>query len=171
MIKSYHKLISLEKKVYFSNRIEAATNTSKEIFKIVKEFTSPKSQVSNFSPSLLWINQLANFFADKIKNIQSTFISFPWNNEVSEDSFPVSLTGETPSFTVFPSLSLQSSLESLQKVKSGSPSDSCPAKILAKIAHSVNPIINSILNSSQQSGVVPSIWKKAHILPLLKKLI
>lgn len=57
----------------------------------------------------------------------------------------------------------------MKALKSGSPSDPCPAKVLASIAEVINPALNRILSASLESGLVPDRWKKAKILPLLKK--
>lgn len=168
-LKCHHKLIFLEKKNYFSARITAASKTSREIFKIVKEFTSPRAQTPTFTPEASWINQLAFFFADKIRNIQSSFSLCPTVPSDCNTVLGSQCISTAPQLLTFPLLSFHSSLDLLQKIKSGSPSDVCPAFFLVDMAAILNPIINPILNASFQSGLVPSRWKAAHILPLLKK--
>lgn len=69
----------------------------------------------------------------------------------------------------FPVISMDLSLRLMKSMKSGSPVDPCPAKVLSAIAEVINPTVNRILNNSLQEGHMPPCWKHAKILPLLKK--
>lgn len=54
-------------------------------------------------------------------------------------------------------------------MKSGSPSDPCTVRLLASVAETVNPEVNTLIRLSFQEAPVPVAWKQAKILPLLKK--
>lgn len=69
----------------------------------------------------------------------------------------------------FPVLTEDRSRELMKLIKSGSPSDPCPVRVLVSIAEPINSAVNHHLNISLQSGCMPDRWKRAKILPLLKK--
>lgn len=78
-------------------------------------------------------------------------------------------SGDIPALLQFPRLLPKVSLDIIKGLKSGSPVDPCPTKLLALVATVLNPVVNKVLNSSLVPGHMPSIWKHAKILPLLKK--
>ncbi|XP_078528022.1 ATP-dependent DNA helicase PIF1-like [Lissotriton helveticus] len=55
MVKSYHRDILWGKRDYLARRIDAASNSCKEIFSVVREFMTPRSNISQGVPSELWL--------------------------------------------------------------------------------------------------------------------
>ena len=53
--------------------IDASTNRSKEIFAIMKDFTSPVAASNSITPSQNLCNKVSQFFNNKINTIYSNF--------------------------------------------------------------------------------------------------
>lgn len=164
-LKVHYAKVWDEKKSFLATN--QARNSSRELFKIVKDFASPNVTQSLFTPTLEWTNQVAKFFFDKIKANQESFDN---PTCMSQDDVP-DLKGHSREEILldFPPISLDTSLIIMKALKSGSPSDPYPARIVASVAEVLNPAINQVLNLSLLEGKVPARWKQGKILPLLKK--
>lgn len=131
----------------------------------MQDFLKPHATRSTITPSAALSNKLSTFFQEKVQSIYS--------------SFPMSETQTTTSLSLVHSSSWaecrpfcpRSSLLDLERIKSGSPLDPCPARFFKLLAPFFNPYLNVIWNSSLTSGSYPSIWKNAHVLPILKKML
>ena len=59
-------------------------------------------------------------------------------------------------------------LRNLNPGKAAGP-DEIPARILKELADDLSPAITALLNKSLDSGVLPSTWKDAWVMPIFKK--
>lgn len=168
-LKAYFKQILEAKKYFLSAKIERASNKNKDIFKIVSDFSAPAVVAKSFTPTEAWTSRMVSYFHNKVVSIQESFPPTPpVQSEKGVHNSP-KLQATRPSFEQFPMIPLEKTLEVLKGIKSGSPSDPCPAHILASTADIINPVVNQILNLSLKMGQIPDRWKRAKILPLLKK--
>ena len=65
----YHHQIRNTKRTALADRIDAGTNSSKEIFAIIKEFTAPAAASSSITDSQDLCNMLSELFCNKITSI------------------------------------------------------------------------------------------------------
>lgn len=122
--KEYKKAITVAKAAHFSTRILNSNNRSKEIFSIVNELTNAERVLPKPIPTQELCNSLNNYFVEKISNIKVSIpISSPTKN-------PLALIGNPSTLEHFPAIYIQSFLDLLSRVKSGSPLDCCPPHIL-----------------------------------------
>lgn len=57
----------------------------------------------------------------------------------------------------------------INSTKSGSPCDPCPSPIASLVADTLAISLTDIFQHMCSSGSFPSVWKKARVLPLIKK--
>ncbi|KAK3562481.1 hypothetical protein QTP86_034597, partial [Hemibagrus guttatus] len=116
------------------------------------------------SPSSLTAEDFATFYSEKIERICQTFTSLP----TSPTSH--SQHSATPSLT---QLSTVASEEVLQITRSCNPTtcplDPIPSVMLQTISPDFLPFITTVINGSLTSGNVPTVFKKARVIPILKK--
>ncbi|KAK3522511.1 hypothetical protein QTP86_017045, partial [Hemibagrus guttatus] len=116
------------------------------------------------SPSSLTAEDVATFYTEKIERICQTFTSLP----TSPTSHSQHST--TPSLT---QLSTVASEEVLQITRSCNPTtcplDPIPSAMLQTISPDLLPFITTVINGSLTSGHVPTAFKKARVIPILKK--
>ncbi|XP_078503492.1 fibrocystin [Lissotriton helveticus] len=72
-------------------------------------------------------------------------------------------------FDSFPSISKEAFCEELSALKSGSPSDPMPIRILKQFTNIIAGPAIDLLNASFTHGIVPPSWKQAIVKALLKK--
>ncbi|XP_078504107.1 phosphatidylinositol phosphatase PTPRQ [Lissotriton helveticus] len=178
--KQYILAIKQAKKDYFTQRIQNNCNSTKELFKIVKELGKPPSTSQTLTPSTEACERISTFFSDKIKKIYSSFIpqninlsDFPSTNvplsESCIDSLNSSDLDTGPHLTSFELFSTEEVLAILNTIKSGSPSDPCPHFVFSKIIPVLCPLITQLFNKSLTTATFPQAWKHASVTPLLKK--
>ena len=68
-----HQQIRESKRKALADRIDTSTNSSKEIFLIIKDFTIPAATASNITPFQKLCNELSEFFNSKITVIYDNF--------------------------------------------------------------------------------------------------
>ncbi|KAK3541925.1 hypothetical protein QTP86_008184 [Hemibagrus guttatus] len=116
------------------------------------------------SPSSLTAEDFATFCTEKIERICQTFTSPPTS------STSHSQHSTTPSLM---QLSTVAAEEVLQITRSCNPTtcplDLIPSAMLQTISPDLLPFITTIINGSLTSGHVPTVFKKARVIPILKK--
>ncbi|KAK3508702.1 hypothetical protein QTP70_004248 [Hemibagrus guttatus] len=115
------------------------------------------------SPSSLTAEDFATFYTEKIERICQTFTSPP-TSSTSHSQHSI-----TPSLT---QLSTVAAEEVLQIIRSCNPTtcplDPIPSAILQTISPDLLPFITTVINGLT-SGHVPTVFKKARVIPILKK--
>ncbi|KAK3572784.1 hypothetical protein QTP86_007389 [Hemibagrus guttatus] len=127
-------------------------------------FSSLLNPLAPPSPSSLTAKDFATFYTEKIERICQTFTSPPTS------STSHSQHSTTPSLT---QLSTVAAEEVLQIIWSCNPT-TCPlgpipSAMLQTISPDLLPFITTVINGSLTSGHVPTVFKKARVIPILKK--
>ncbi|KAK3517289.1 hypothetical protein QTP70_002930 [Hemibagrus guttatus] len=106
----------------------------------------------------------ASFYTEKIERICQTFMSLP-TSPTSHNQHSA-----TPSLT---QLSTVAAEEVLQITRSCNPTtcplDPIPSAMLQTISPDLLPFITKVINGSLTSGHIPTAFKKARVIPTLKK--
>ena len=113
------------------------------------------------------VNSFNSFFISKITKIHESIANTLASSPISP--FPTRQFSGTPTSVLQP----VSSEEVLKLIpllpNKSSPLDSLPTTLLKKYALILSPILSKLANLSFSTGTFPSIFKKAQVLPLLKK--
>ena len=165
-----NKLSVEAKRRYYNNKVSAAENNSKELFKVAGTLLSKPTSTS--LPSHTTEKDLANkfgkYFSDNISKIRT---GLSQNICRSADMGKV----DTPCLP-FPRMEsfAQISQKDLEKIIKGSNSKSCaldpiPTSLLKKVLPVLLPTICKIVNKSLMENAMPHTLKKAIVKPLIKK--
>ncbi|XP_078503358.1 uncharacterized protein LOC144762111 [Lissotriton helveticus] len=181
----YQKMCSKAKAEFVCIKITTALNQSKTLFKIVKELAG--SNTSQTPPDLnkTQCDQLATFFVNKVDKIyqsieqeqneqnealidaRNSFLDRPSNQD--DILVPNVCDTHTVILDNWPMLNIDTVIDLINTIKSGSPRDPLPCSILKLLSRKSMSIITDLLNISLQEEHVPDEWKHAMIHPLLKK--
>ncbi|KAJ1171165.1 hypothetical protein NDU88_003036 [Pleurodeles waltl] len=157
----HHHLIRTTKRASFKDRRDNNAHDSKELFRIVKELSTPN--VNDIPPSQELCDSLAAFFHSKIADIYSSF---------NTPTTPTSVTTSNPSIanpiTAWSNVD-DATRKIMNSIHSGSPTDPCPHHIFNKADSIIAPQLRKIINASFETGTFPESWKHADINALLKK--
>lgn len=163
--KSVNDICDKEKETYYNEKIKAAENDSKSLFrlsnlllekkneKILPTHKSEKELASNFG----------KYFSDKIENVRTQL----GKNEQSEAS---SSSIGVPLLTTFKEISEKD----LAKVILNGNSKSCdldpmPTALVKSLLDVLLPTIHKIVNRSLKENIMPTALKEAIVKPLIKK--
>ena len=158
-----NSLIRSHKKAYFTKKLEEV-KTTKELFQTTDHLMGHQTS-SSFPPGedKELCNQFLLTFNNKIDNIR-TFLG---NHTPLPDEHEPS-TGNT--MTEFCYVTEE---EITKYIKASSPKtcdlDPIPTSLLKEYTMELVPYITKIINESLATGVVPDIFKRAIVTPLLKK--
>lgn len=162
----FNRLSSKAKSEYYKQTVQENESNSKQLWKTINKILHRTSNPSlPDSPSLSTLaNSFATFFGEKIETIRSHFPSNPLPTCKIKPK-PV----KSPLDSFIPATS-----DEIRKLIKSSPSKSCdldpiPTKLLKTCIDSLIIPITSIVNKSLEAGVFPSLFKTAHVNPLLKK--
>ncbi|KAK3521081.1 hypothetical protein QTP86_022931, partial [Hemibagrus guttatus] len=152
--------VTSAKTSFYKEKLETAQDPRK-LHNIFSSLLNPPAPPS---PSSLTAEDFATFYTEKIERICQTFTSLP----TSPTSH--SQHSATPSLT---QLSTVASEEVLQITRSCNPTtcplDPIPSAMLQTISPDLLPFITTVTNGSLTSGHVPTVFKKARVIPILKK--
>ncbi|XP_078539927.1 uncharacterized protein LOC144824797 [Lissotriton helveticus] len=160
----YKNAITKAKASHISERIDSARNKSKEIFKIMNDFSSDHRVLPSQDPTQDTCNALNTYFIQKIADIKNAI-------SPSISLSPLDSSSLNPcSLTQFPAITSSTLSELTTSIKSGSPKDCCPPPVLRAVFSALPDSILPLLNTSLSTGTVPSVFKQAILVPLLKKV-
>lgn len=129
---------------YYEEMITLAANSPRETFRIAKKLLKVQTP---FHPSLATeshCNELAEYFFNKIQTIESSFDSN--ESHLSPLAENLSVERDKPYLVTFP---LMDTLQSIfLAIKSGSPCDPAPPKILKQVIGIVSAVICELINLS-----------------------
>ena len=152
------------KSVFYQRALGDAGTDSKSIFRIIQELLSDyKSNPLPDVPSDINANNFNRFFIEKIRCLKDRF-----NNNYdhkTHDGNAVDATLDTFSPV---------DLKYVTKLIQSAPNKTCdldpiPTNILKFLTETIAPVVQKIINSSLDKGIVPSTYKTALVKPLLKK--
>ncbi|KAK3508055.1 hypothetical protein QTP70_011851, partial [Hemibagrus guttatus] len=153
--------VTSAKTYFYKEKLETSAQDPRKLHNIFSSLLNPTAPPS---PSSLTAEDFATFFTEKIERICQTFTSLP----TSPTSH--SQHSATPSLT---QLSTVASEEVLQITRSCNPTtcplDPIPSAMLQTISPDLLPFITTVINRSLTSGHVPTAFKKARVIPILKK--
>ena len=165
MRKEVTKCVTAAKRLYFTNKIDSAVFSTKQLFKVSNDLLrkSGTSVLPTNVPSNEFPQQFCQFFADKIKKLREELDSHQC---------------EPPSFafyegTTFDHFSIVSEDEICKLIKN-MPTKSCilyplPTNLVKHCIDDLVPLITLIINESLMSGTVPLQFKEAIVVPIFKK--
>ncbi|KAK3560392.1 hypothetical protein QTP86_008484 [Hemibagrus guttatus] len=153
--------VTSAKTSFYKEMLETSAQDPRKLHNIFSSLLNPPAPPSPFS---LTAKDFATFYTEKIERICQTFTSLP----TSPTSH--SQHSATPSLT---QLSTVASEEVLQITRSCNPTtcrlDPIPSAMLQTISPDLLPFITTVINGSLTSGHVPTAFKKARVIPILKK--
>ncbi len=163
-----NKALSKAKQCYIRDNIEKNKSNYKELYKLVNGLLKRQAtdQLPDHNSSKELADRFADFFHQKIANIRSDLqlrtntITDQYEEEVF-DGVPLS------SFPLLDDKELKSIVTNAQSKTCSL--DPVPTWLLKSVLPHLAPTIREIINSSLITGVVPEDFKKALVLPLLKK--
>lgn len=158
-------LLSVTKRNYYNQQVENCNGDQKKLFKIVNSLLHRKTQsiLPNSNDDKMLAEQFSDFFISKIEKIRTSIQT----NDVSDDQELTPITCRLDQFE-------ETTNEEVLKILRRTPSkqcrlDSLPTWLVKEYAAETSPFLTRIINDSLSSGEVPSDFKEAVILPLLKK--
>ena len=160
---SYRHHLDENKRQHFSDAILSAQGNPRKLFSITMGLMGKK--VSNPLPSSgadqELANEFANFFIDKVRNLQNSLEDHPAYNPSGSCSSHL---------TAFKPLTDNA----VSKIIACSKATTClldplPSQLVKDNKHLLSPVIARIINNSLQKGSFYDEWKTAVVTPLLKK--
>ncbi|KAK3522475.1 hypothetical protein QTP86_014092, partial [Hemibagrus guttatus] len=152
--------VTSAKTSFYKEKLETSAQDPQKLHNILSLLNPPAPP----SPSSLTAEDFATFYTEKIERICQTFTSLP--------TPPTSHSqhSATPSLT---QLSTVASEEVFQITRSCNPTtcplDPIPSAMLQTISPDLLPFITTVINGSITSGHVPTAFKKARVIPILKR--
>ena len=164
--------LCLRQRQYYSMLINNQQNHPKKLFKTINRLTHPP-EAPQPTDAVDLCSRLLDFFQNKVESI---------HNHLLQQSTPPSSTpphsgAHTPTacplqccFSSFTTLDSDRVLDLVSKAKtSSSKLDPMPTTLVKTCLPVICPSIAAIINCSLDSGLVPSGFKKAAVIPTLKK--
>ncbi|KAK3530990.1 hypothetical protein QTP70_007849 [Hemibagrus guttatus] len=153
--------VTSAKTSFYKEKLETSAQDPRKLHNIFSSLLNPPAPPS---PSSLTAEDFASFYTEKIERICQTFTSLP-TSPTSHNQHSA-----TPSLT---QLSTVAAEEVLQITRSCNPTtcplDPIPLAMLQTISPDLLPFITTVINGSLTSGHVPTAFKKARVIPILKK--
>ena len=163
------KMITSSKRKFFRNTISSNQNCPKQLWKSLNSLlgrNAPKSLPSAISSSALATSFL-NFFDDKITKL-CAMIPSTFDNIFGTSSDFLSAT--TPTLSNFASATTDEKRKIiLSSTDASCPLDIIPTKLLKSCLDALIAPITHFINLSLSEGNFPDTFKRAVVLPLLKK--
>ena len=163
-LKKYNKIKEYHKKQHITSKIESCT-TQKQIFVTADELLGKKK--TKVLPTIFDITELpekfSQYFSEKVKSIR---------DELDKDnSMPLNYNVfEGPYFSYFQEVTVDDVIKTINSMPTKTCSlDPIPTEMTKQYLHEISPLITTIINTSLSSGKVPITFKKAIVIPLLKK--
>ncbi|KAK3527079.1 hypothetical protein QTP86_008796 [Hemibagrus guttatus] len=153
--------VTSAKTSFYKEKLETSAQDPRKLHNIFSSLLNPPAPPS---PSSLTAEDFASFYTEKIERICQTFTSLPTSSTSHNQN------SATPSLT---QLSTVAAEEVLQITRSCNPTtcplDPIPSAMLQTISPDLLPFITTVINGSLTSGHVPTAFKKARVIPILKK--
>uniref|UniRef100_A0A803SSU4 Reverse transcriptase domain-containing protein n=2 Tax=Anolis carolinensis TaxID=28377 RepID=A0A803SSU4_ANOCA len=165
-LKAYAAAIDAAKNVFFAANIASAKNRPAELFRVVRGLLNPISQDGIPDNSAARCEAFAQFFADKVALIRSSFDTILM--AASED------VTRAPACPILMDSFQLVELEDVDKVLGEAKAttcilDPCPSWLVREARGGLAEWVKVVVNASLREGIVPASLKLAVIKPLLKK--
>ena len=162
------KIVEKAETLYYKSKINQDMPT-KDLFRQTDKLlgrNATKTLPNDINPTEI-SETFSNFFQDKVKALRDTL-----DNKCTDDYDPLSEDHfhTTSSFLNFNIVSETDVKKEIMNAKSKSCSlDPIPTSLLKEYVDELLPVITRIINNSLQSSTFPTTYKKALIIPLIKK--
>ena len=164
--RTYYDLIRTSKTEYHQQKIK--NWSTKQLFQQVDRLISgPKTPILPDHNDIHDLAELfSKFFCDKVSNIRKVLDQ---ENDNSTRDAPEA-AGTCPALDEFSCVTIDELTDFIKRstVKSCT-LDPIPASVFKSCISCLLPVLADIINSSLSSGIVPTIFKSAIIVPLIKK--
>ena len=162
----YSALLNDTRRMFYSNLIDKSAGDSRKLFQIVNSMSKERlveEFPENRDPSIL-ANEFGEFFCKKIDVLKSKI------DEISINPPDVPFHLPEVKLDEFSSVSEDEVRRIiLESSNASSRLDPIPTSLVKLCCHELAPIIAEIINLSFAEGIVPDHWKRALVLPILKK--
>ncbi|KAK3542234.1 hypothetical protein QTP86_021394 [Hemibagrus guttatus] len=146
---------------FYKEKLETSAQDPRKLHNIFSSLLNPPAPPS---PSSLTAEDFASFYTEKIERICQTFTSLP-TSPTSHNQHSA-----TPSLTQLSTVAAEEVLQITQSCNPTTcPLDPIPSAMLQTISPDLLPFITTVINGSLTSGHVPTAFKKARVIPVLKK--
>ena len=159
-----NNMLSKSKVEYFSNLINNSKGDQKALFHIVKGLMGCKNEIPYPESDSLecLVNNFNDYFVSKVQNINAEFIH--------TKLLPVVSRVIQSRLSRFMPVSHSAILDVIRKSATKSCAlDPMPTSVLKQCLDSTLPCILKIVNSSMINGIFPEDFKKAIVIPILKR--
>ncbi len=161
LLSSFSAKVHTAKLSHFHNKINSAAPDMRNLFRTFNSLLCPPPPPPTTS---ITTDDFATFFTDKSKTISSQF-----SPSLTQDLQPTRSTAQTPIFSFCP-LTAEVSKLLLSSHPTTCPLDPIPSHLLQAISPTLLPALTHIINTSLLTGIFPTAFKQARVIPLLKKL-
>lgn len=165
-LKAYKTAIMEEKGRYYL-KISESLKTPKELFNMVNSLVLPTA-IDPVEPSQELCNRLSTFFCSKISDLYAQLETLNQNEipDVLPETHLMDSSSNMglPSLCTFSNLAQETVEHLLEGVKSGSPRDPCPLKVLNIAKTVLIPLLTTVLNLANSEGQYPLAWKMAVVM-------
>lgn len=161
--KNYSRELNAARSQFYSNTINNSPGTSKQLFSVINKLLQSQALTLANNTTEEQCNKFILYFTTKVEGIRSS-LGMP-------DPISLALSpGPAQGFSDFV-VTTPSEVESIiRKMKSSTCAlDPIPTPLLKSNAAAISPLISRIINSSLQTGQVPTTLKSVLISPILKK--
>ncbi|KAK3548179.1 hypothetical protein QTP70_005202 [Hemibagrus guttatus] len=153
--------VTSAKTSFYKEKLETSAQDPRKLHNIFSSLLNPPAPPS---PSSLTTEDFASFYTEKIERICQTFTSLP-TSPTSHNQHSA-----TPSLTQLSTVAAEEVLQITQSCNPTTcPLDPIPSAMLQTISPDLLPFITTVINGSLTSGHVPTAFKKARVIPILKK--
>ncbi|KAK3542188.1 hypothetical protein QTP86_016987, partial [Hemibagrus guttatus] len=153
--------VTSAKTSFYKEKLETSAQDPQKLHNIFSSLLNPPAPAS---PSSLTIEDFATFYTEKIERICQTFTPLPTS------STSHSQHSATPLLTQLSTVAAEVVLQiTLSCNPTTCPLDPIPSAMLQTISPDFLPFITTVINGSLTSGHVPTVFKKARVIPILKK--
>ncbi|KAK3507805.1 hypothetical protein QTP70_000877 [Hemibagrus guttatus] len=161
LLSKFSSDVTSAKTSFYKEKLETTAQDPRKLHNIFSSLLNPPAPPS---PSSLTAEDFANFYTEKIERICQTFTSLP----TSPTSH--SQHSATPSLMQLSTVAAEEVLQITQSCNPTTcPLDPVPSAMLQTISPDLLPFITTVINGSLTSGHVPTVFKKARVIPILKK--
>ncbi|KAK3507265.1 hypothetical protein QTP70_013448 [Hemibagrus guttatus] len=153
--------VTSAKTSFYKEKLETSAQDPRKLHNIFSSLLNPPAPPS---PSSLTAEDFATFYTEKTERICQTFTSLP----TSPTSH--SQHSATPSLMQLSTVASEEVLQITQSCNHTTcPLDPIPSAMLQTISAGLLPFITTVINGFLTSGHVPAAFKKARVIPILKK--
>ena len=165
------KLVKSTRNAFFEEKLSSFKGNKKETFKVFNEILGHEmeQQLPSFESEVQLCHDFEKFFFDKIHNIRNEVQCDATNTDQTSFLSQQNFSQTHKQFTEFVPL-IDSKLTTIINNLSNKHCDLDPMSTLLfkDCLHSLLPFLKYIINSSLETGIFPSCYKKAMVRPNLK---